>query len=487
MSNKNTNIIVPIILAGGTGTRLWPLSRKSFPKQFLNLLDDEEYSMLQKTYKRIENLKDICSPIIVCNEEHRFIVAQQMKKININPLEIILEPEGRNTTPAITIAALKAFEEFKNKEIDPILLILSADHQIKEISKFHLAIKNGIEIASKGKLVIFGVTPNYPATGYGYIKSEEELNLNEHNASKVDYFIEKPDRTTAELLIEDKKYTWNSGMFLFKASSILNEIKRHDLGTLESCKRCLIKSTKDLDFLRLDKNSFINCAKVSIDITVFEKTKNAYVIPLNCGWDDLGSWDSILKISKKDQNGNSIRGKTLVKDTKDSLIRCEDKLIVSIGLENLIVIETKDAVLVAKKDCSQNLKSIVSLMKNEGFKEAENHKLVYRPWGSFLSIEEGNTWQIKKIEVNPGASLSLQMHFHRSEHWVVVDGTAKVEIDDLEKILGPNESVYIPLGSKHRLSNPTKFPLTLIEIQSGSYLGEDDIKRFEDKYGRKNN
>ena len=487
MSNKTNNVIVPIIIAGGTGTRLWPISRKSFPKQFLNLLEDDEYTMLQKTYKRIENLKSISKPIIVCNEEHRFIVAQQMKKINIVPLEIILEPEGRNTTPAITIAALKALEKFKDKDIDPILLILSADHQIKEITKFRLAIENGIEIASKGKLVIFGVTPKYPATEYGYIKSEEELIFNKYHVSKVDCFIEKPDKSKAELLIEDKRYSWNSGMFVFKASSILNEIERFDQGTLENCKKCLIKSTKDLDFLRLDKNLFINCANIPIDITVFEKTKNAYVIPLNCGWDDLGSWDSIFKISRKDQDGNSIQGKTFVKDTKNSLIRSNDKLIVSIGLENIIIVETKDAVLVAKKDSSQVLKNTLSLMQKKGLNEAENHKLVYRPWGYFLSVEKGDTWQIKKIEVNPGASLSLQMHFHRSEHWVVVNGTAKVEIDDLEKILGPNESVYIPLGSKHRLSNPTKLPLTLIEIQSGSYLGEDDIERFEDKYGRQNN
>ena len=486
MIYKNTYNIVPIILAGGSGTRLWPLSRRSFPKQFLNLLDDGEYSMLQTTYKRIENLKSICDPIIICNEEHRFIVGEQMNKIGVHPSEIILEPEGRNTTPAITIAALKALDKFSDKDIEPILLILSVDHQIKDISKFHLAIENSIEIALRGELVIFGVTPTYPATGYGYIKSKENLNSNEYILSKVDCFIEKPDLSTASLLIKDKKYSWNSGMFFFKASSILNEIRKFNPDIEKDCEKCLEKSTRDLDFLRLEKKSFINCENISIDIAVFEKTKKAFVMPLDCGWDDIGSWESLWKISNKDQDGNSKKGRVLIMDTKDSLIRSEDKIIVSIGLENLIVIETKDAVLVAKKNCSQDLKSAVSFMKNEGFDEAENNKLVYRPWGSFLSIEKSNNWQIKKIKVNPGASLSLQMHFHRSEHWVVVSGTAMVEIGDVKKIIGPNESVYIPLGVKHRLSNPAKLPLTLIEIQSGSYLGEDDIKRFEDKYGRGN-
>ena len=486
MIHKN-KIIVPIILAGGTGTRLWPLSRKSFPKQFLNLLDDNEFTMLQKTYERIKNIDGICNPIIICNEEHRFIVGEQMKKIDVDPSEIILEPEGRNTTPAITIAALKALENFSYKNIDPIVLILSADHLIKDISKFLLAIENSFEIALKGDLVIFGVTPTFPATGYGYIKSEEKLNPNKYIASKVDSFIEKPDSSTAALLIKDKNYYWNSGIFLFKATSILNEIECFAPNILKSCKECLNKSKKDLDFLRLERKSFVACENVPIDISVFEKTKKAFVMPLDCGWDDIGNWESLWKISHKDKDGNSKKGRVLIKDTNDSLIRSENKLVVCIGLENLVVIETNDAVLVAKKDSTLNLKSILSFMKKNGFNEAENHKIVYRPWGSFLSIEEGDTWQIKKIEVSPGESLSLQMHFHRSEHWVVVNGKAKVEIDDLEKIIGSNESVYIPLGVKHRLSNPTKLPLTLIEIQSGSYLGEDDIKRFEDKYGRWNN
>ena len=475
--------IIPVILAGGTGSRLWPLSRKSLPKQFLNILDDE-YTMLQKTYKRIENLDAITRPIVICNEEHRFIVGHQMKEIQVEPLEILLEPEGRNTSAAITTAALKALDIFLGTSIEPILLILSSDHQIKDINKFHLAIKNSIDLVLKDNLIIFGVPPTYPATGYGYIKSDKELNFKECIASKVDRFIEKPDEKTAIGFVKEKKFTWNSGMFVFKANSILNEVKTFSPEIFKNCEQCLEKSKKDLDFLRLEKESFLNCADISIDILVFEKTKKAFVIPLSCGWDDIGSWESLWKMSRKDFNGNSINGKVLAKDTKDSLIRSNDKLVVGIGLENLVIVETKDAVLVANKNYSQNVKNVVSLMNQKGFKEAINHKIVYRPWGSFLSIEEGESWQIKKIEVNPGASLSLQMHFHRSEHWVVVSGTAKVLIDNNEKIIGPNESAYIPLGVKHRLSNPTKFRLTLIEIQSGSYLGEDDIKRFDDIYGR---
>ena len=443
--------------------------------------------MLQKTYKRIENLDEIGRPIIVCNEEHRFIVGHQMKEINIDPLEILLEPEGRNTAPAITIAALKVLEIFKDTNIEPLLLILSSDHHIKDINAFQLAIKNSIDIALNDNLIIFGVPPSYPATGYGYIKSEIELDHNQFLPKKVDQFVEKPDEKTAKSFIRDKKYYWNSGMFVFKATSILNEIKNFAPEILKNCEQSLKESKSDLDFLRIEEKSFLNCENISIDISVFEKTKKAFVIPLMCGWNDIGSWDSVWKMSKKDQNGNSLNGRVLAQETKKSIIMTEDKLVVSIGLENIIVIETKDAVLVANKDFSQHLKSVVSLMKNEGFNEAENHKLVYRPWGSFLSIEKSNGWQIKKIQVNPGSSLSLQMHFHRSEHWVVLNGNAKVEINDLEKIIGPNESVYIPLGAKHRLSNPNKIPLILIEIQSGNYLGEDDIKRFEDKYGRENN
>ena len=472
--------IVPIILAGGTGSRLWPLSRNSFPKQFLNISDDDKFTMLQKTYKRVEDIENITKPIIICNKEHRFIVGEQMNKINIKPLSILLEPEGRNTAPAIAISCLKAVEEYK----DPILLILSSDHEIKNITEFQNTIKKSINLAEEGKLVIFGIIPTYPATGYGYIKTLSKLKSDNYLSSKVEKFIEKPDRETAQTIFKDKHFSWNSGMFVFKASSILNELKEFAPGIIKNCEKCLIKSQKDLDFLRLDEKSFSKCQNISIDYAVLEKTRNAHVLPLNCGWDDVGSWDSLWKISKKDNEGNATKGKVLVKDTKNSLIRSEEKLVVSIGLNNIIIIETKDAVLVADKNNSQKVKSIVNSLNEKGFIEARQHKKVYRPWGYYLSIENDSKWQIKKIQVNPGASLSLQMHKYRSEHWIVVKGTAKVEVNEKEYFLSENESTYIPLGSKHRLSNPSTKPLILIEVQSGNYLGEDDIVRFEDNYGR---
>ena len=472
--------IVPIILAGGTGSRLWPLSRNSLPKQFLNISGEDKYTMLQKTYKRIENIENIAKPIIICNEEHRFVVGDQMNKINIKPLSILLEPEGRNTAPAIAISCLKALEEYK----DPILLILSSDHEIKNITEFQNSIKQSLNLAQEGKLVIFGIIPTYPSTGYGYIKSLNKLNSENYLSSKVEKFIEKPDKETAQKLFKDKHFTWNSGMFVFKASSILNELKVFAPGIIKNCEQCLTYSQKDLDFLRLDKKYFNNCQNISIDYAVLEKTKKAHVLPLNCGWDDIGTWDSLWKISKKDSLGNAIQGKVLVQDTKNSLIRSEEKLVVSIGLDDVIIIETKDAVLVTDKNKSQKVKNVVDSLNQQGFIEARQHKLFFRPWGYYLSIENDNKWQIKKIEVNPGASLSLQMHKHRSEHWIVVKGTAKVEVNKKEYFLSQNESTYIPLGSKHRLSNPGKHPLILIEVQSGDYLGEDDIVRFEDNYGR---
>ncbi len=472
--------IIPIILAGGTGSRLWPLSRESFPKQFLQLTDDKEYTLIQKTYKRIENIKNITKPIIICNEEHRFIVGDQMKRIKTQPLSIILEPEGRNTAPAIAIASLKVLKEYK----DPILLILSSDHEIHNIPEFTKSIEKSVDIAQEGKLVIFGVIPTYPSTGYGYIKSLKKEANNNFSKNNVEKFIEKPDLKTAKKLFRDKHYTWNSGMFVFKASSILNELKVFAPEIVQNCEECLLNSQKDLDFLRLDKKSFINCQNISIDYAVLEKTQKACVLPLKCGWDDIGTWESLWKISKKDHVGNSLKGKVIVKDTKNSLIRSEEKLVVSIGLDNIIIIETKDAVLVSNKDNTEKVKNIVGLINEKGLMEGRQHKLVYRPWGHYLSIEKDSKWQIKKIEVKPGASLSLQMHKYRSEHWIVVKGKALVEVNQKKYFLSKNESTYIPLRSKHRLSNPGITPLILIEVQSGEYLGEDDIIRYEDNYGR---
>ena len=480
------NNIIPIILAGGTGSRLWPLSRESYPKQFLPLLDEDSNTLLQKTFKRIEDLENLSKPIIICHEEHRFIVGDQMRKIKIKPQSILLEPARRNTAPAIAISALKVIKDFKNKKIDPILLILSSDHHIGKIEEFKKSIKKSIELAEDGNLIIFGVIPSFPSTGYGYIEAAEDFQINKYIPSKVEKFIEKPDAKTAKLLFEDKKYSWNSGMFVCKASSILKELKKYAPDILENCEECLEKSNIDLDFLRLEKSFFEKCSDISIDVAVFEKTKKAYVLPLDCGWNDIGNWGSLWDISKKDLNGNSIQGNVLAKDTKKSLIRGEEKLLVSLGLSEVLIIDTKDALLVANKNFSQDIKKIVSILNSREIIEGREHKKVFRPWGYYLSIEEGKNWKIKKIEVNPGASLSLQLHKHRSEHWIVVQGKARVELNDKKQILSKNESIYIPNKTKHRLSNYGESVLVLIEVQTGDYLGEDDIIRFDDIYGRTN-
>ena len=481
------NKVIPIILAGGSGSRLWPLSRESFPKQFLQLIDENDYTLLQNTYKRIEDLENLSKPIIICNAENRFIVGDQMRKINTNPLAIILEPSRRNTAPAITIAAIKAIELYKEEKVDPILLILSSDHYIENINEFKKSIQNSISLANDGNLVIFGVTPTHPATGYGYIKANNKTKEDSYIANRVEKFIEKPDLKTAEFLIKDKKYSWNSGMFVFKASSILDELSKFAPEIVSNCKDCISKSKVDLDFLRLEELSFAKCSDISIDVAVFEKTQKAFVLPLNCGWDDIGSWESLWKLSKKDLNGNSIKGKVLVKETKTSLIRAGEKLVVSLGLKDVMIVDTNDALLVANKNFSQEIKNIVSILNKKKFREGKIHKKTHRPWGFYITIEEGINWQIKKIEVNPGASLSLQMHKHRSEHWIVVEGNAKVQVNNEITTLSKNQSIDIPIESKHRLSNPKDSPLVLIEVQTGNYLGEDDIIRFEDKYGRLNN
>ena len=400
------NNIIPIILAGGTGSRLWPLSRESYPKQFLPLIDSENDTLLQKTYKRIADLENLSKPIIICHEEHRFIVGDQMRKIKIELQAILLEPARRNTAPAITIAALKAIKDFKSKKKDPILLILSSDHHIENIEEFKKSIKKSIELAEDGNLIIFGVIPTFPSTGYGYIEAAENSQINKYIPSKVEKFIEKPDANTAKLLFEDKKNSWNSGMFVCKASSILKELKKYEPEILENCEDCLEKSIVDLDFLRLEKSYFEKCSDISIDVAVFEKTNKAYVLPLDCGWNDIGNWGSLWDISKKDINGNSIQGNVLTKDTKKSLIRGEDKLLVSLGLSDILIIDTKDALLVANKDFSQDIKNIVSILNSKGIIEGKEHKKIFRPWGYYLSIEEGKSWKIKKLK------LIQVLHYH---------------------------------------------------------------------------
>ena len=472
--------IIPVILCGGTGSRLWPLSRQSYPKQFLSINSKANKSLLQSTQERIKNINGLRDPILICNEEHRFLVAEQMREINIKPNSILLEPIGRNTAPAIVLAALKAVEIEK----DPILLVLSSDHFIGNQSQFIKVINEGIQYAERERLVTFGVIPDSPDTGYGYIKSELPLDGSKVYGSNIESFIEKPDLETAKELIKDKRYTWNSGMFIFKANLILKEIKNHSPIILKYCKDALEGSLFDLDFQRLKKEAFKKCPNISIDVAVMEKTNIGTVLPLEAKWTDIGSWDSIWKISNKDINNNFIKGKVLAKDTTNCYLRSEKRLITTIGIKDLIIIETSDAILVAEKSKSQEVKNVVNLLKKEGISEGQEHKKIYRPWGFYESIIDEERWQVKIINVKPGEKLSLQKHHHRSEHWIVVSGTANVEIDGKQTTLHENQSSYIPIGSKHRLSNPGKIMLKLIEVQSGSYLGEDDIQRFEDNYGR---
>ncbi len=471
--------IVPIILCGGSGTRLWPLSRESYPKQFLSIKKNDELSLLQKTVKRILTLKNLKKPILVCNEEHRFIVAEQMRELKIKEFIILLEPLGKNTAPAISIAALKSIEI----DDDPTLLVLSSDHEIKNVGKFLEVVEIGLKFAEMNKLVTFGVVPKSPETGYGYIKAKKPFG-DKIEGFDIESFIEKPDKKTAEKLILDNRFTWNSGMFMFKAQEIIKELNKFSPEILINCKNSINKSLFDLDFQRLDKDSFEKCDDISIDVAVMEKTSKGIVIPLDVGWSDVGSWEVVWETSLKDNNGNCTEGKVVIENTKNSYIRSENRLIVGIDLNDLVVVETRDAILISDKRSSQKVKNIVNHLKKINIPEGRTHTKVYRPWGHYLSVVEANRWQVKLISVKPGEKLSLQMHHHRSEHWVVVSGTAKVEVNDEVSTLSENQSVYIPLGSKHRLSNPGKIDLTLIEVQSGSYVGEDDIVRFEDLYGR---
>ncbi len=473
--------IVPLVLCGGSGSRLWPLSRESYPKQFLSIKKENKLSLLQNTIKRILTLKNIKKPILVCNEEHRFIVAEQMRELSINDFIILLEPSGRNTAPAITASAIKSLELVE----DPTLLVLSSDHDIKKVDKFLATVEIGLEFAEKNKLVTFGVVPKSPEIGYGYIKALKPFE-DKIEGFPIESFIEKPDLETAKKLIKDKKYTWNSGMFMFRAKEIIKEINKFSPEILISCKKAINKSKFDLNFQRLDKDSFEKCESISIDVAVMEKTSRGIVLPLDAGWSDIGSWESVWEASNKDLEGNHTDGKVMLENTKNSYIRSENRLIVGVDLNDLIVVETKDAILISNKKSSQKVKNIVKNLKKNKMPEGNTHTKIYRPWGHYLSLVEENRWQVKLISVKPGEKLSLQMHHHRSEHWVVVSGTAKVEVDEKVEVLSENQSIYIPLGSKHRLTNPGKIPLKLIEVQSGSYVGEDDIVRFEDSYGRTN-
>ena len=478
ISNSNEDLI-PVILSGGIGTRLWPLSRETYPKQYINLSEKNNFSLLQNTYLRLRGLKKLRDPIIISNQSQRFIVAEQMREINVNPHSILLEPFGKNTAPAITLAALRATK----RNTDPTLLVLSSDHKIENEEAFRKVIEDGLIHSDNGRLVTFGIVPIGPETGFGYIKSFQELS-EENPASKIEKFVEKPNSELAKQFVKDKRYLWNSGIFLFKASVFLRELEKFEPDILRICKKAIKNGLKDFDFFRVNQEAFKECPNKPIDIAIMEKTNLGSVLTLKAGWDDIGSWKSVWKNSVKDDKGNALKGKVIIEDSENCYLRSEDRLIVGINIKDLVIVETNDAVLISKKDSTQKVKQVVKKLEENNFKEAKDNKKIYRPWGSFTSIEEGFSWKVKRLEIKPKASISLQRHSKRSEHWVIVSGKAKIEIDDKVFFLKKNESTYIPLGAKHRLSNPDETPLILIEVQSGSYLGEDDIIRFEDIYGR---
>ena len=474
------NSIIPIIMCGGTGTRLWPMSRQSFPKQYFNVKKDSKLSLLQNTVRRVLDLKNISRPILICNDEHRFIVRDQLSQIDVETDAIILEPFGKNTCPAIAIAALKSVENGEN----PNLLVLAADHDIKDTGKFLQVLESATKFSNNDLLVLFGIVPKSPETGYGYIEIDKNFEESELNAFPIKSFKEKPNKETAKEFLKQKSFLWNSGMFLFRAEKIIDEIKKYNPNLFNSCMKSLKHSKKDLDFIRLNESYFKECSNISIDEAVMEKSNTAVALPLDVGWSDIGSWNSIWEIEKKDSNNNVKIGKVHLKDSEGCYARSEKRLVVGIGLNNLIVIETDDAILIANKNNDQDIKNIINELENKNYFEGKSHKKVFRPWGNYLSIAEGPNWQVKRIEVNVGGSLSLQLHNHRSEHWINVKGEAFLEIDDKKFILEENQSTYIPRKSKHRLSNFGKKTLVIIEVQSGDYLGEDDIIRFQDIYGR---
>jgi mannose-1-phosphate guanylyltransferase/mannose-6-phosphate isomerase len=471
--------VIPVVLSGGSGSRLWPLSRSLRPKQFLSLTG--KASLFQLALERLRDLNSDGSlhPIVVANDEHRFLVAEQCREIGVEPLKLILEPVARNTAPAIVVSALAAMMGGE----DPLLLILPSDHLFGNPKAFLDAVELAKVEAENGFLVTFGIVPDYPETGYGYIRAVNSLASGQPMA--VEQFVEKPNLETAQQYVDSGNYAWNSGMFLFKASTLLAEIALYDPAMLGACKVAWQASTLDLDFSRLDKDSFVQCPAESIDYAVMEKTSKAVVVPLDAGWNDVGAWSSVWQVQAQDANGNGAYGDVILEATKNSYVHADHRLVTLLGVSDLIVVETSDAVLVANKSASQDVKKIVERLKGENRSEAEQHRKVFRPWGFYDSIDQGPRYQVKRITVKPGAKLSVQMHHHRAEHWVVVSGTAKVRIDDQEKMISENQSVYIPVGSIHSLENPGKVDLEMIEVQSGSYLGEDDIVRFEDKYGRK--
>ncbi|CAH7142292.1 mannose-1-phosphate guanylyltransferase [Vibrio chagasii] len=477
-------MIQPVIMAGGTGTRLWPLSRELYPKQFLKVTDEQ--SMLQQTFARLEGLEHT-APLLICNEEHRFIAAEQTRLGGFEHSGIILEPVGRNTAPAIALAALQALKNAEGSDVEPLLLVLAADHLIENQDAFQLSVNQALAHAEAGQLVTFGIVPTAAETGYGYIKRGASQN---DTAFKVDSFVEKPGLETAQDYLDSGEYYWNSGMFMFKASLYIEELKVHNPTMLEACEKAMAEPQTDLDFVRVDKQAFQACPADSIDYAVMEPvcapsgSGNLVVVPMDAGWSDVGSWSALWDVTEKDSNNNAHKGDVIAVKSTNNYVYAENKLIATVGANNLVIVETKDAILVADKSQVQDVKAIVQQLKNSERSEYKIHREVYRPWGKYDSIDFGARDQVKRITVNPGQKLSIQKHFHRSEHWIVVAGTASVTNGDEVILVTEDQSTYIPLGTIHALENPGKIPLEMIEVQTGSYLGEDDIVRFEDRYGR---
>jgi mannose-1-phosphate guanylyltransferase/mannose-6-phosphate isomerase len=469
-------MFTPVILSGGSGTRLWPLSRKNLPKQFLALSGSS--TLFQQTVERTRTLAGVDAPIVVCSEDHRFLVAEQLRALGIDGASILLEPVPRNTAPAIALAACQA----QASNADAILLVLPADHLIGDTSSFAEAVSKAMPLAEQGWLVTFGIRPAAPETGFGYIKQAEAIG---HGAFRVERFVEKPNAATAEKYVRSGDYAWNSGMFLFKASRYLEELKQY-APTIHSTTETAFKAAKaDLDFVRIDKDAFAASPEKSIDYAVMENTSRAAVLPVSCEWSDIGSWDALWATSIRDSDGNRLEGDVIAIDSHNCFVRGTDRrLVAALGLEDVVIVDTPDAMLVASRSHVQNVKQLVDKIKSDGRQEHLFHRKVYRPWGSYDSIDVGDRFQVKRISVKPGAALSLQKHHHRAEHWVIVSGTAEVTRNEEVFLLGENESTFLPLGAVHRLRNPGKVPLELIEVQSGSYLGEDDIVRLEDVYGR---
>ena len=466
-------MITPVILSGGSGTRLWPLSRKLHPKQFINLVNDT--TLFQDTILRLPT--NVADPLVICNEEHRFLAAEQLRQIDRESNGIILEPIGKNTAPAIALAALK----FINNGKDPLLLVLSADHLIQNIDAFHKSIEVAEKLAENNKLVTFGIVPDKAETGYGYIKADIDNTADYYN---IQSFTEKPNQEDAQKYLDSGNYLWNSGMFMFKASIYLQELEKFEPEILTSCKKSCQTEYKDKDFIRLNNDEFRQCPEQSVDYAVMEYTKDGVVVPLDANWSDIGSWGALWDAKNKDKNGNVSEGDVILDDVKNTYTYSSNRLVSVIGISDLIIVDTQDALLVADKKYSQNIKNIVNQLKKSNRSEADNHRKVFRPWGYYDSIDADNGFQVKRILVNPGAKLSLQKHGHRAEHWVVVKGVAKVTCGDKILLLKENQSTYIPKGTIHRLENQEEIPLEIIEIQTGDYLGEDDIIRLEDDYQR---